>query len=160
MRLAITVLGSILLLAVATLAAALYITGPLPNEFQSGHGVAMVPFDPVRFKNLLSANKAVSKLRTAVEKCYDKGVANFAKGKPTGIAACLDDPTKGALAKYAASIQQLDAKPGSLPDCAALDSKGPAIAALTRDLHAYAYCGDPPVIGSPGGAFVDGGWSF
>ena len=100
----------------------------------------------------------MTKLHTEVEKCYAKGVRNFARGAATGIVACIDDPARGALAKYAATIASLTAKPGSLPICASFELKGPLVAAQTRAQHAYAYCGPPP--GSPSGAFLEGSLTY
>jgi hypothetical protein len=155
MRRAYTVLVLVAGLAATPAAAGTYVTGPLPSEF----GPALIPPDSNRLRNIQTAAKAVTKLRLAVEKCYERGVTNFAAGRPTGLAACLGDPVKGALAKYADTIATLEAKPGSLPHCAALAQKGPGVAELTRALHAWAFCGDPPDLGSPGGAFVDGAHS-
>jgi hypothetical protein len=140
----------------APAAAGTYQSGPFPSEF----GAGILPPDGDTFDNMNALNRAEAKLRTAVEKCYSKGVANFANGRATGVAACLGDPVRGALSKYAATVAVLVAKPGGLPPCAGLAQRGATIADLGRALHASAYCGDPVVIGSPGGAFVDRTMSF
>ena len=127
-----------------------YQTGPLPSEFGGG----ILPFHPPTLPNLQFARAAMSKLRVAVEKCYSKGVRNYVNGKASGVAACLDDPAKGALAKYAATIANLRAKPGTLPACFPFEQMCGMIAENTRALHEWDYCGAPP--GSPSGAFLDG----
>lgn len=147
---ATTALAYVFVLALAPAAAhgASFQTGPLPSEF--GGGILVFPST---FANVQAARLALSKLELAVEKCLSKGVTNVSRGKASGVGACLHDPTKGALAKYAAKIASLQTEPGSLPYCANFPARGAEAAERTRAFHAWAYCGDPP--GSPSGAFLD-----
>lgn len=157
MRSAITVLvPALLLLSVGPGIAATYVQGSLPSEFAAGHSTPLIPFEPEVFRNVQAAGDVVRKLRLAVQKCYAKGAARVAAGRPSGVAACITDPGSGALAKYQARIAALEARAGSLPPCAGFAHRGSEVAELTRALFAWAYCGDPPDLGSPSGAFVDG----
>jgi hypothetical protein len=148
---ATTALACLVAIAPGTARGATFQTGPLPSEF--GGGILVFPSTVA---NVHAARQALSKLQLAVEKCLSKGVTNVSRGNASGVGACLHDPTKGALPKYAARIAALQAKPGSLPYCADFPARGPQVAERTRALHEWAYCGDPP--GSPSGAFLDAAW--
>ncbi len=127
-----------------------YVTGPLPSEFGGG----FIPPDPGILKNVQKANKEGAKLAASVEKCYSKGAANFSKGKATGVAACLSDPTKGVIPKFVAKINKIASKAPGLPDCHDFAADGNLIATLVKGFNALVYCQ------SPSGAFVDGSPTF
>jgi hypothetical protein len=148
---AIAILVASALVVCTSTAGNAYLNGPLPADFGGG----ILPPSADSFQRLQGARAAVTKLRLGVAKCYEKGAASYAAGKATGIDACLHDAARGALVRYAATIESLLAKPGSLPDCAGFQFRGAAIAEAMRQLNASAYCG-PPVTASPDGAFLDG----
>ena len=87
-------------------AAATYVDGSLPSEFGGG----FVPPDSAVLKNVQTASKESAKLAASLEKCWAKGAANFAKGKPTGVDACLNDPRKGVIPKFNEKIAKIVAK--------------------------------------------------
>jgi hypothetical protein len=138
------------LVAAAPVAAAPYVPGPLPAELGGG----FLPEDRRQFKSVAAARKAALKLWTTAAKCFEKGLKSLVKGKADGVAACLDDPKKGALAKYAAAIAKLAAKEPGLPACHAYEGEAAEILAGLRQLTASAFCAEgaalPPVFG--GGA--------
>jgi hypothetical protein len=151
MRIAIfvSILGLVLAPMYAT--AATFQTGSLPAEFGGG---ILVSRDT--FLAETEAALALEKLRLAVEKCYARGADNVSRGKPSNVAPCLHDPVKGSIVKYQATLAKIAAKRGGLPPCAGFVERGTNIAELTRAFFAWSFCGDPPDLGSPSGAFVDG----
>jgi hypothetical protein len=122
-----------------------YVTGPLPAEFGGG----FVPSDPNVLKNVQKATKETAKLAAAVEKCYAKGAQNFAKGKATGVATCLDDPKKGVRSKFIAKIGSIGGKAPGLPPCHDFVAAGDTVAALVRGFNAATYCAGPAATASP-----------
>ncbi len=128
-------------LASGSAAAATYVTGPLPSEFGGG----FIPPDPNVLKNVQKATKEAAKLAASVEKCYAKGVANFSKGKATGVTTCLDDPSKGVLPKFQAKIAGIAAKAPGLPPCFDFPAAGAAVASLVKGFNPVNYCDGEPL---------------
>ena len=145
-----TTVALALALSASVALAGTYVTGPLPSEFGGG----FIPTDPAILKNVQKASKEGAKLAASVEKCYSKGAANYSKGKPTGVQACLNDLSKGVLIKYAAKIQGIATKAPGLPPCHNYVADGALIAGLVKGFNPQVYCQ------SPSGAFVDGTASF
>jgi len=129
----------VLLALISSAHAGTYLSGPLPSEFGGG-----ILVDAGIFKNVQSASKESAKLVAAIEKCYASGAANFAKGKPTRIAECLNDPAKGVLAKYQAKIARIATNAPGLPPCADFPGRGEQIAALVQSFNSQTYCDAPP----------------
>ena len=127
-----------------------YVSGALPAEFGGG----FIPPNPSILKNVQKASKEGAKLSASVEKCYSKGAANYSKNKATGVAACLNDPSKGVVPKFQAKISGIDSKAPGLPNCHDYSADGPLIASLVKGFNALTYCQ------SPSGAFVDGTTTF
>jgi len=127
-----------------------YVTGALPSEFGGG----FIPPNPAILKNVQKASKEGAKLAASVEKCYSKGAANYSKNKATNVSDCLNGPSKGVLAKYAAKISGISSKAPGLPPCHNYAADGTLIATLVKGFNASVYCQ------SPSGAFVDGTTSF
>jgi len=117
-----------------------YVTGPLPSEFGGG----FIPPDPAVLKNVQKATKEAAKLAASVEKCYAKGVANFAKGKATGVTTCLEDPAKGVLPKFQAKLAGIAGKAPGLPPCFDFPTAGAAVASLVKGYNAVNYCDGAP----------------
>ena len=128
-------------LAASGAAAGTYVTGPLPSEFGGG----FIPPDPAVLKNVQKATKEAAKLAASVEKCYSKGVANFSKGKATGVSTCLDDPSKGVLPKFQAKLNGIAAKAPGLPPCWNFPTAGGTVAALVKGFNPQNYCDGQPV---------------
>jgi hypothetical protein len=127
-----------------------YVTGALPSEFGGG----FIPPNPGILKNVQKASKEGAKLAASVEKCYSKGAANYSKGKATGVATCLNDPSKGVLPKFVAKINGIASKAPGLPTCHNFAADGALIAGLVKGFNGAVYCQ------SPSGAFVDGTATF
>ena len=117
-------------------AAGTYVNGTLPSEFGGG----FVPSDPAVLKNVQSASKESAKLAASLEKCWAKGAANFAKGKPTGVDVCLNDPRKGVIPKFNAKIAKIVAKSPGLPPCHDFVAGGATIATIVKGFNATTYC--------------------
>lgn len=130
-----------LALGASTAMAGVYVSGPLPSEFGGG----FVSSDADVFKSELKAGLTESLLTKDVAKCYSKGASNVSKGLPSGVDSCLNDPAKGALAKYAGKI----AKISPLPACADYITQGGIIATLVKGFNPSVFCQ------SPSGAFLD-----
>ena len=145
-----TTVALALALTASVALAGTYVTGALPSEFGGG----FIPPNPAILKNVQKASKEGAKLAASVEKCYSKGAANYSKNKATGVTACLSDPAKGVLPKYAAKITGISSKAPGLPPCSSALASGPIIAALVKGFNSQVYCQ------SPSGAFVDGTTSF
>lgn len=135
------VAAAALVLSSGVALAGTYVTGPLPAEFGGG----FIPPNPSVLKNVQKANAEAAKLAASVEKCYAKGVANFSKGKATGVETCLEDPAKGVVPKFQAKITGISAKAPGLPPCFDFVAAGDAVAGLVKGFNPQTYCdGAPP----------------
>jgi len=86
------------------------------------------------------ASATIAKLAATVEKCYSKGVGNVAKGGASGVDACLNDPAKGAIPKFMAAIDKIDAKAPGLSSCYDFKAAGQNVANSVKASNAEVYC--------------------
>lgn len=143
--------SALLLLAPSGSDAGTFVSGPLPVEFGGG----VVPADPKVLKNVQKASKGIAKLAATVEKCYSKGVGNVAKGAPSGVETCLNDPAKGALPKFLVAIDKIDAKAPGLSSCYDFKAAGQNVANIVKSSNAAVYCDGTTALPTEfGGGFV------
>ena len=137
-------IGTMTAFAVALSASAalagVYVSGPLPSEFDGGY----VPTDPDMMKAMGKSSKEGTKLSGGVSKCFSKGAKNVSKGKPSGVDTCLNNSKKGVVPKYVAKTSGIS----PLPPCT-MDSGGGVVVALVKTFNPQIYCQ------SPSGAFLD-----
>ena len=139
-------IGTMTAFAVALSASAalagVYVSGPLPSEFDGGY----VPTDPDMMKAMGKSSKEGTKLSGGVSKCFSKGAKNVSKGKPSGVDTCINNSKKGVLAKYIAKRSGIT----PLPPCSSAPATaGGIVTALVKAFNPQIYCQ------SPSGAFLD-----
>ena len=143
--------SALLVIAPSGSDAATYVSAPLPTEFGGG----VVPADPKVLKNVQQASATIAKLAATVDKCYAKGVGNVAKGAPSGVDTCLNDPAKGAIPKFLAAIDKIDVKAPGLSSCYDFKAAGQNVANTVKASNAEVYCdGTTALPAEFGGGFL------
>jgi hypothetical protein len=144
------VLGSFTALALTAAAsvafAGTYVSGPLPGGTFGGGFIAA---NASVFKAEQSVGGELSKLGSAISKCYSKGAKNISSGKADGVAACIgtfNAANKGATDKYAAKLTKI----ANIPSCLNALGEGSNVAAVVKAFNPMVLCQ------SPSGAFIDG----
>ena len=112
--------------------ATVYCSGTTALDPEFGGG--FVPPDSDTIKNVQKASKELAKLYASIEKCYNKGVGNFSKAKPSGVDVCLNDPAKGVIPKFQAKIGAI-----TLPPCANFTTLQAQVEGISQAANAQ-YC--------------------
>jgi photosystem II stability/assembly factor-like uncharacterized protein len=103
-------------------------------------GGGLVPPDNATFTVEQSVVKAQDTLIKNLDKCYRTGVKNLVNGKPDNITTCVNDPSKGALAKFDKTVAKLHPPKKPVPACIDLNVRRDFVATAMQSLNFLVYC--------------------
>ncbi len=103
-------------------------------------GGGLVPPDNATFTVEEAVVKAQDKLIKDLDKCYRTAAKNLLTGKPDNLTTCVDDPAKGALAKFDKTVGKLQPPKKVVPACIDLDVRREFVFLLMRGFNNTVWC--------------------